>query len=132
MMKSHQSTNKLAIVSPVMTKTRFCLESGLRDGQLRSQIERKNIPIVKVGKHTMVNVAKLTWNGISEDSIALLNCPSMTSMKFSLASGLTVGQVETQLSQSNLPRISIGRLVLVDVASLYRSCIEDLNELAVS
>jgi hypothetical protein len=119
----------LALLSPLMTKEMFSYHSGLRPGQIKSQAEHKNLPMFKVGRLNLVNLAALGW-----DDYQLIPSPALTATKFADASGLRVDQVETQLSlnsdgTSHLPRTKIGRLVLVDVGELYRRCLAKAPQL---
>ncbi|WP_299940169.1 hypothetical protein [uncultured Microbulbifer sp.] len=105
------------LASPVMTREKFSATSGLREGQIRGQIERGHLPVFHIGRLAMVNVAQLTW-----DEIHFVPCPIMTKDAFAKATGLREQQVESQLDKGNLPRRNIGRLALVDVSKLVRLC----------
>ncbi|WP_444894936.1 hypothetical protein [Microbulbifer sp. SSSA005] len=108
------------LASPVMTREKFASMSGLREGQIRGQIERGHLPVFHVGRLALVNVALLTWN-----EIHLIPCPIMTKDAFAKATGLREQQVESQLDRGNLPRRDVGRLALVDVAELVRQCMAE-------
>jgi hypothetical protein len=116
----------VTILVPVMTKELFAQESGLRLGQVKGQAERKNLPMVKIGRLSLVNVAKMAAD---LQGVATITCPAMAGQLFADLSGLTHRQVETQLGEKNLPRREVGRLVLVDVAELYRQCLAQKPQL---
>ncbi|MFS1525792.1 hypothetical protein ACL7TT_17050 [Microbulbifer sp. 2304DJ12-6] len=105
------------LASPVMTRDKFSAASGLREAQIRGQLERGNLPMFHVGRLALVNVALLTWR-----ELHLVPSPIMTKDAFARASGLREQQVQAQLDRGNLPHRYIGRLVLVDVAELVRQC----------
>jgi len=51
---------------PIMTRERFSLLSGLGDEVVRGMLERGQLPSVKVGRHRLVNVARLMVESLSE------------------------------------------------------------------
>jgi len=110
------------LASPVMTRERFSETSGLRDGQIRGQIDRGHLPVFFVGRLALVNVAALTW-----PDLELHPCPLMTKDAFAKASGLREQQVVSQIDRGNLPVRKIGRLSLVDVSALVKRCIAEAN-----
>ncbi|AZZ94706.1 DNA-binding protein [Hahella sp. KA22] len=57
----------LTITSPVMTKKAFAECSGLREDQVRGQIERGYIPVKYIGRLVLVNVALLMLECMEED-----------------------------------------------------------------
>lgn len=104
---------------PVMTYERFAEQTGMRVGQIRSQVSRGNLPGRKVGRLTLVNAAKL------------LDCanvtppvPVMTYERFSELSGMREPQVISQAGAGNLPTRYVGRLRLIDVVELTKQCLE--------
>ncbi|NRB42976.1 MAG: hypothetical protein HRU20_31665 [Pseudomonadales bacterium] len=113
----------IALVSPLMTKPKFSVHTGLREGQIKGQVERKHISTIFIGKHQMINVASLTWL-----AHPLLVSPVLTKDRFSDASGLELGQVESQIKEGNLPIHKIGRLILIDMTELARVCFEQALE----
>ncbi|MGH1374425.1 MAG: hypothetical protein ACRBBW_20475 [Cellvibrionaceae bacterium] len=115
----------VAIASPVMTREAFAESSGLRIGQVKGQIERNNIPMYKVGRLNLVNIALLAFKG----QVETVNCPVVSPSLFSGISGLTEGQIDTQIDLGNIPSLRVGRLKVVDVKKLYQNC---LNESAAS
>ena len=124
----HQPENSsgitpIALVSPLMTKTKFSIHTGLRAGQIKGQVERKHISTVFIGKHQMINVGSLTWL-----AHPLLVSPVLTKDRFADACGLEIGQVESQIKEGNLPTHYVGRLILIDVAKLARLCFEKALE----
>lgn len=120
-----QHITPLGLLVPVVTQEVFSHYSGLRPGQVRGQLDRANLPIHKIGKLSLVNIAKLAWDAshMPIDNMALLACPTITADQFALYSGLRPEQVKAQLDCKNLPRHEVGRLVLVDVAELTRQCL---------
>ena len=124
-----QEINPIALLAPLMTKELFAEHSGLRVNQIRGQAERDNLPIIKLGRLSLVNVARLSTH---LDGAAYILCPTMTAQRFAMLSGLTKGQVETQISEANIPSKRVGRLVLVDVSELYRRCLYVKPELIAS
>lgn len=112
----------ILLPSPVMTRDRFAEVSGLREGQIRGQIERGHLPVFSIGRLTLVNVVLLTW-----PELELAACPVMTKDAFAKASGLRERQVKVQIERGNLPSKAIGRLSLVDVSELVQRCISEAN-----
>lgn len=53
--------------APIMTKARFAEISGLTEETLRGMIDRGYLPTLKVGKHRMINVARLTKECLDHD-----------------------------------------------------------------
>jgi len=45
---------------PVVTKALFSELTGLRPDIVRGMVERGQLPSVKIGKHRMINLARLT------------------------------------------------------------------------
>lgn len=121
--KEVRTAPPVLLASPIMTREKFAAASGLREGQVRGQIERGHLPVFYVGRLALVNVAMLTW-----DELHLVPCPIMTKDAFAKASGLRESQVEAQLDKGNLPRKDVGRLALVDVAALVRECLAQQNK----
>ena len=121
---------RVTMISPVVTRELFSHQSGLRPGQVRGQASVKNLPTIKVGHHSMINLAKLAWDGFVHDGLLFVPCPTMTAKEFSKACGLNEGQVDTQLDkpETGLPRCNIGRLKMVDVAEFYRRCLAGSKE----
>lgn len=113
----------VAITTPVMTKERFAEVSGMREGQIRGQLERGNLPTFNIGRLTLINVARLTWPELS-----LHIYPLMTPAVFASASGLRERQIESQYDNGNLPSRRVGRLVLVDVAKLTQLCLQSTSD----
>ncbi|MFC6633567.1 hypothetical protein [Microbulbifer taiwanensis] len=109
-----------------MTRERFAEVSGLREGQVRGQIERGHLPVFSIGRLSLVNVALLTWR-----ELELAPCPVMTKDAFAKASGLRERQVKVQIERGNLPGKTIGRLSLVDVSELVQRCISQANNVVV-
>lgn len=113
----------LALGTPVMTKEQFANNSGLRAGQIRGQMNRGNVPMFKVGRLSLVNVIALYGEETTLDI-----CPTLTKERFSQLSGLTIKQVESQIDAGNLESKRIGRLVLVDLASLTKRCMKQAED----
>lgn len=107
------------LTSPIMTFERFSEQTGLREGQIRAQVSRGNLPSFRVGRLLLVNSAKLL-----NCETSLTTAPLMTVEKFAEASGLRVQQVISQTEHNNLPTKYVGRLRLVDVTALTRECLE--------
>ncbi|WP_435101084.1 hypothetical protein [Arhodomonas sp. AD133] len=49
-----------AIVWPLVTKERFAEITGLSFDQVRGMINRRQLPTRKVGRHRLVNLARVT------------------------------------------------------------------------
>lgn len=54
------TNNMMVVISPIMSKERFSVLTGLTEDVIRNWIRNGYIPTVKVGKRRMINVAKLT------------------------------------------------------------------------
>ncbi|WP_020410987.1 hypothetical protein [Hahella ganghwensis] len=57
----------ISIESPVMTRERFAKASGLREEQIRGQMDRDQIPTKKIGRLLLVNVARLALDCVEAD-----------------------------------------------------------------
>lgn len=113
------SDNLVLISSPIMTMDKFAAHTGLRPGQVSSQVNRGNLPSVYIGRLRLVNSAKLL-----DAESSVLTVPVMTFERFAEASGLREQQVISQAENNNLPTQYIGRLRLVDIAELTKRCLE--------
>ncbi|WP_019530619.1 hypothetical protein [Dasania marina] len=51
---------QITILTPVMTKEKFQEVSGLREGQIKTQIAEGNLETVKIGRLRLLNIAKIT------------------------------------------------------------------------
>lgn len=119
------STNELnhptiSLYSPVMTQERFAEESGLRVGQVEGQLKRKNLPIHRIGRLVLINLAKLMHDGVS---LAII--PLMTYERFALVTGLREAQIISQADLGNIPTTYVGRLRVVDIGKLTSMCLEE-------
>lgn len=56
----------VSVISPVVTKARFALLSGLAEGVVQGMIEKGHLPTVKIGRHRLVNVVGLAMECIPE------------------------------------------------------------------
>lgn len=54
-----QALHALPVFFPVMTKEKFAELSGLAEGVIQGMIEKGHLPSIKIGRHRLVNVAKL-------------------------------------------------------------------------
>lgn len=124
-----ETQHLVTILVPVMTKELFSVRSGMRPGQIKGQAERGNLETIRIGRLGLVNIAKLLVSEKMYEGLSVISTPTMTAEQFALHSGLTQGQVETQLTLHHLPRREVGRLVLVDVAELYRICLSEETKL---
>lgn len=121
MIKPTKSTPyTICLSAPVMTKERFEEESGLRIGQIESQISRGNLAIFRLGRLVLINIAKML-----HEEAALSIIPVMTFERFALVSGLRERQVSSQVDLENIPSTYIGRLRVVDIARLTTMCLEE-------
>lgn len=123
---SPQPIIQLAV--PVMDQKRFAEQSGLRQAQIYGQVTRSNLPIIKVGRFALINMAKLTLEQHAHLRPVLITTPVMTAEEFGLHAGLEKHQVQHQLEQGNLPRRAVGRLVLVDIVELTKMCLSAEDE----
>lgn len=113
----------IRLTVPVMDQRRFAEESGLRHAQIVGQVTRDNLPIIKIGRFAMINLAKLTLTQNAHLKQIVISTPVMTAEEFGRHIGLDKLQVMHQLEQGNLPRRQVGRLVLVDIAELTKMCL---------
>lgn len=51
---------------PVMTREQFASLSGLGEDVVRGMIEKGHLPSVKIGRHRMVNLVRLTMDSLNE------------------------------------------------------------------
>ncbi len=58
------------VVTPVMTKERFAELVGVEVGVVRGMLDRGYLPMVKIGRHRLVNVAALQARCLAEDAEA--------------------------------------------------------------
>lgn len=60
--RSHelQAPTFLPVLSPVMTREKFAELSGLTEGVIQGMIEKGHLPSVKIGRHRLVNLIRLT------------------------------------------------------------------------
>jgi hypothetical protein len=56
--------------------------------------------------------------------IHLISTPVMTQERFAQLSGLTEGQVRGQIEKGHIPSVKIGRVRLVNIASLTQEALE--------
>ncbi|WP_299594300.1 hypothetical protein [uncultured Microbulbifer sp.] len=112
----------VVLPSPVMTREKFAEVSGLREGQVRSQIERGHLPVYYIGRLALVNIAVLAW-----PELDLVPCPMMTKDAFAKVSGMRERQVESQIDRGNLPVKKLGRLSVVDMSELVKRCLANNN-----
>jgi hypothetical protein len=54
------ASSKFVTSGPVVTKAMFSEITGLRPDIVRGMVERGQLPSVKIGKHRMINLARLT------------------------------------------------------------------------
>ena len=54
------------LLVPVMTREQFSALSGLGEEVVRGMIEKGHLPSVKMGRHRLVNVARLTVESLVE------------------------------------------------------------------
>lgn len=112
------NTPSITLHSPIMTMDKFAEESGLREGQIRSQLSRGNLPTYRVGRLVLVNNAMLL-----AEFAQLMIIPIMTYERFALLSGLREPQVLRQAENGSLPTKYIGRLRVIDIAALTHECL---------
>lgn len=112
----------VSLLSPVMTKELFSEKTGLRPDQVRGQSQRRNLPMVKIGKFVLVNVAKLHYQDAFFQGLILIETPAQTAVQFAQACGLTERFIESRLG-NDIPLTNVGRLNLVNVAEFYRRCL---------
>lgn len=117
-MNQASESSPIVLCSPVMTRKCFSERSGLRLGQIRTQIRNDNLPEFEVGRHKLLNVAAMV-----NVAAHVLYCPTATAEQFALWSGLTTDQVALQLSEKRLPVKEVGKLRLVDIVALYDQCL---------
>lgn len=55
-----QTVIVISIDSPVCSQEMYAHKTGLGEGVVRGHVDKKLIPIIKIGRHRMVNMAKLT------------------------------------------------------------------------
>ncbi|MEW6772311.1 MAG: hypothetical protein AB1330_13185 [Bacillota bacterium] len=54
------------LLVPVMTREQFAQFSGLGEEVVRGMAEKGHLPTVKIGRHRMINVARLTVEALLE------------------------------------------------------------------
>jgi len=54
------------LLVPVMTREQFAFHSGLGDEVVRGMLEKGHLPSVKIGRHRLVNIARLTVESLLE------------------------------------------------------------------
>lgn len=114
---------QILLSSPLMTYERFGEQTGLRENQVRGQVNLGNLPSYKLGRLVLVNVAKYV-NQLS----TVIPAPVMIAERFAEASGLRLSQVISQIERGNLPTRYIGRLRLIDLVALTKTCLEHQEE----
>jgi len=112
----------VSMLSPFVTKELFSTKTGLRPDQVRGQSQRKNLPMIKIGKFNLVNVAMLAYKDAYFQGLILIETPAQTAEQFAQACGLSERFIESRLDK-DIPRTKVGRLGLVNVAELYRRCL---------
>lgn len=127
-MRGESALPMVRLTVPVMDQSKFAEETGLRPGQIIGQAFRANLPIIKIGKFALINVARLTICDSQCLMASLISTPVMTPEEFGRHVGLDKGRIITQLELGNLPRKNVGRLLLVDVAELTRMCLQAEDE----
>ena len=120
--KSLVPASLVSLLSPVMTKELFSEKTGLRPDQVRGQGQRRNLPMMKIGKFNLVNVARLTYKDAFFQGLILIETPAQTAEQFALACGLAERFIESRLGD-DIPLTNVGRLNLVNVAEFYRRCL---------
>lgn len=58
------------ISTPVMTQERFAQLSGLTEGQVRGQIEKRHLPSIKIGRIRLVNIAALSQEALDQEDFS--------------------------------------------------------------
>lgn len=101
----------------------FSDRSGLRKEQLRGQASRGNLPSYPLGKHRLVNIAKLGEQSFSQAGFVYVPAPYMTAGTFHECSGIPENSIYEYLATGLLPLTSVGRLRLVDVKALFTICL---------
>jgi hypothetical protein len=107
----------LALTTPIMTREKFSEATGLSDGSVRGMMERQQIPTIKIGKRILVNLAALTWT----DTPTLL-VPVVTKETLADNSGLTERCISEQYYLGNMPGISAGKKIMIDMVQLTNKC----------
>lgn len=59
--------NQLNTFTPAVTKEKYAEMTGLSEGVVRGQMEKGDIPTIKVGRRRLVNVAKITQECIESE-----------------------------------------------------------------
>ncbi len=54
------------VAVPLMTREKFAELSGLTEGVVRGMCDKGHLPVVKIGKYGLINVAMLTNEALQE------------------------------------------------------------------
>ncbi len=57
----------ILIATPVMSQERYAQLTGLTEGQVRGQIEKGQLPSLKIGRVRMVNIAALSQRALDQE-----------------------------------------------------------------
>lgn len=122
-----KSTIPFKFLVPVMTAERYAQETGLRLMQIKGQTERNNIPTIKIGGSRMINVVQTAWELWQSNGVINLSVAQMHHSRFCELSGMKENAALHQIANGNLPSQSVGRLKMVDIAELYKLCVENIT-----
>lgn len=117
--------NEKYVFIPFMTREKMAEYSGLTTGQVFSMIQRGTLPVYKVGRVNLVNIARLFTqqklkNGYPSNLTPLL--VYINKKRFSKLVGITEGQLLGWINRGYLPTIKLGKHRLIDVPKLFVHC----------